>query len=234
MAIKKFMIDLHPTIKDYEYIYIWMKVAFDKNLPNSGLFHNLNKEAFDEGRVIVYRHKDNAEAFVTYRICDKVLTLYIMALNPQYHHQGIGTSFLTNVLNHFQKKGYIIADFYEPTLKGLRLVKRLGAIKKENPYNPNEFMYLKLFPSRKQNWTAKRRLVMWKDELQDDQKPDCSWSLNFTRDKKPILAYAFYDWILGIIQNGECIYKEKVKRFKGLDCYPSDYIYITSDTFIKQ
>lgn len=212
-----------------------MKEAFEKKLPNSGLFHNLDKEDFEQGKVIVYRYEGKAEAILTYSHSDKDLTFYIMSLNPQFHHQGIGTRFMTDVLNYFKKKGCVVADFYEPTKKGHRLVKRLGAVKKEHPYHPDKYMLLKMVPFRKQNWTAKRRLVMWKEYPRDGQKPDYSWSLNFTRDKKPILAYAFYDWYLGIIQDGKCIYTDKVKYFRGLDeSRPSEYLYILSDTFTKQ
>ena len=232
MAGKKFKIDLHPTIQDYEYIYTWMKEAFEKKLPNSGLFHNLHKEDFEEGKVIVYRHEGKAEAFLTYGRYDQEVTFYIMSLNPQFHHQGIGTRFMTDVLNHFRKKGCVVADLYEPSKKGLRLVKRLGAMDKENPYQHSKIMYLRLLPSRRQNWTAKRRVVMWKTEPREGQKPDYSWSLSFRRDKKPILAYAYYDWFLGIMQDGECIYTNKVKKFKEFE--KSEYLYVTSDSFIKK
>lgn len=235
MTDKRFKIDLHPTIQDYEYIYGWMKEAFDKNLPNSGLFYNLHKEDFENGKVIVYRHNGKAEAILTYSLYDKDLTFYILSLNPNLHHQGIGTRFMTDVLNHFRKKRCIVADFYEPTKKGHRLLKRLGAVWKANPYNPKQYMFIKLLPSRKQNWNAKRRIVMWKSEPEEGQMPDFSWSLNFKNNNKPILAYAYYDWFLGIIQNGKCIYINKVKRFKGLGkSAPSDFLYVTSDTFIKQ
>ena len=234
MANKKFNIDLFPTIQDYGYIYTWMKDAFDKKLPNSGLFHNLHKEDFEKGNVIVYRHEGKAEAILTYSRYDNALVFYIISLNPQFHHQGIGTRFMTDVLNYFRKKGCVVADIYKPTKKGLRLLKHLGAIKKEDPDRPDQYMYLKLIPSRKQNSTAKRRLVIWKNEPRKDQKPDFSWSLNFKRNKKPILSYAYYDWFLGVIQNGKCIRSDNVKRFKQFDeSCASDYLYITSDTFTK-
>lgn len=236
MASMKFKIDLHPTIQDYEYIYTWMKDAFDKKLPNSGLFHNLYKEDFEKsGRAIVYRLDGKAEAFQTY-LYDKEtknLTFQILSLNPKFHHQGIGTRFMNDILQHFRKKGCVVAKYWKPTNNGFRLLKNLGAVMKDDPHNPDCDMFLKLIPSRRQNWTAKRRIVMWKNELDQSQKPDFSWSLNFKRDKKPILAYAFYDWYLGLIQDGVCIYKDKVKYFKGID-YPADYLYIKADTFVKQ
>lgn len=75
---------------------------------------------------------------------------------------------------------------------------------------------------------------MWKSEPEEGQIPDFSWSLNFKNNNKPILAYAYYDWFLGIIQNGKCIYTNKVKRFKGLEkSAPSEFLYVTSDTFVK-
>lgn len=232
MAIKKFKIDLHPTIQDYEYIYTWMKEAFEKKLPNSGLFHNLHKEDFEKGKIIVYRHEGKAEAIMTYGRYDQEVTFYIMSLNPQFHHQGIGTRFMIDVLNYFRKKGCIVADFYEATKKGYRLIKHLGAKKKEDPYHPEEYMFIKIVPSRRQNWVARRRLVVWKDTPFGESMPDFSWSLNFDKNKIPILTYAFYDWYFGIVQDDEIIYQGKIKDIrKLLPSFTGDYLYIKSDFF---
>ena len=231
MTFEQMILDFHPTMEDYEYIHSWMTDAYKKELPNSDLVYNIRPENFEEGAIAVLRINGKAEAVQRYSANSRKVTFRILSLNPKYHHQGIGFYFKNALIDYFKGMGIVVAEVYEASKKGLRLANKLGFKLKEDPYNPNEYRYKLLIDVRKQNWTARRRIVIWKDYY-NNRTPDYSWSLNFTRNKRPILAYAFKDWFIGIIENDEVIYFTKEKDIEEID-QTIDYIYITEDVFSK-
>lgn len=231
MISEQMNLDFHPTMEDYEYIHSWMMDAYKKELPNSGLVHNIRPEHFEEGSIVVLRINGKAEAVQMYSANSRIVTFYILSLNHKYHHQGIGGRFKSALIDYFKRKGIVVAEVYEPSRKGLRLANKLKFKPKEDPYNPNRYRHKLLIDARKQNWRANRRIVIWKDYY-NNPTPDYSWSLDFTRNKKPILAYAFKDWFIGIIENDEIIHVTKEKYIDEID-QTIDYIYITEDVFSK-
>lgn len=229
------ILDFHTDAKDYKYIHSWMTVALENKIPGATIINNIRENDFTDGKAIVYRENNNAEAFLVYSRSNRKVEIYLLALNPLYHHKGIGTRFLADVIKSFRKKRILVIDAYKPSNKGLRMVKKLGFKKLEVPHEENMWMNLYIGQEcRKQNKKAKRRLVLWKG-YNSNNEPFMSWSLNFNRCKKPIFAYAYKDWTLGIIENGEKIYSAPVKHCSGVDDEIAyGYIYITKDILYKK
>lgn len=235
-------IDYRPTYADFEYIYQWMKTAFEQEVKGGTLFYNINiiEAAFQKHRVCVLRINGKVEGFITHLGDEnKRITFEIISINPEFHHRGLGQYFQTAVIEHFKKKGMLMAVIYEPSNKGLRLSNKL-AFKpmydwmNDKPDKHNRYTYL--VPRRRQCWKAKTRLVLWQGEVSLDRlrAPDMSWSLDFSRDKKPILQHTNQDFYLGIVENGVVMYLEKVKYFMNGIWFPSDQLlYIPRDILLS-
>ena len=75
-------------------------------------------------------------------------------------------------------------------------------------------MFKILIETRKQNRSANIRFAVW-DNCCDDTnaEPIFSWSLNFQRDKKPIVQYCDGDWTVGIIKDGLSLGGGPAKHF---------------------
>lgn len=221
-------LDFHPTMEDYEYIHSWMMDAYKKNLPNSGLVHNIRPEHFEEGSIVVLRINGKAEAVQRYSVNSRIVTFYVLSLNTKYHHKGIGKQFMFELIEHFRQEGIVVAEAYQPSLNGLRLVKELGFIAIEDDPSSKDYLTKFLIETREQSRRAKRRLVLWKD-YDRKKSVDYSWSLNFSRDKKPILAYAYKDWTYGIVYNNIVKPIDVVKKLEDNHC--GEYLYLDKDIF---
>lgn len=71
-----------------------------------------------------------------------------------------------------------------------------------------------LIKARKQNRRANIRFAVWDNYCYDTSaEPIFSWSLNFQRDKKPIVHYCYGDWTVGIIKDGLSLGSGRAKHF---------------------
>lgn len=88
-------------------------------------------------------------------------------------------------------------------------------------------MFKILIKARKQNRRANIRFAVW-DNCYDDisAEPIFSWSLNFQRDKKPIVHYCNGDWTVGIIKNGQSLGGGSAKHFCDIFPPSGNIIYI--------
>lgn len=226
--MKKFVLDFRPTFNDYKYVHTWMTVAYKKGLPNSDLIKNISYEDFKKGRIVVYKINGKAEAFMLYYTLPKVVVFQILYLNYKYHHKGIGRQFMHELIEHFKNEGKVVAEAFQPSLNGLRLVKELGFVSIEDNRASKDFLTKFLVDPREQSRRAKRRLVLWKN-YERKKRVDYSWSLNFSRDKRPILTYAYKDWTYGIVDNGITKPIDVVKNLEDNHC--GEYLYLDEDIF---
>lgn len=75
-------------------------------------------------------------------------------------------------------------------------------------------MFKILIKARKQNRRANLRFAVWDNCCGDTSaEPIYSWSLNFQRDKKPIVHYCYGDWTVGIIKDGLSLGGGPAKHF---------------------
>ena len=93
--------------------------------------------------------------------------------------------------------------------------KSMGFIEKKKMNKDGiDEMFKILIETRKQNRRANIRFAVW-DNCCDDTsaEPIFSWSLNFQRDKKPIVHYCYGDWTVGIIKDGLSLGGGRAKHF---------------------
>lgn len=227
MESQQNILDFHPTMEDYEYIRTWMMDAYNEELPNSTLIKAVSYDDFKNGSIVVYRINGKAEAFAMFRAFSKVVRFEILYLNYKYHHKGIGRHIMHELINHFKQNGIVVAEVYQPSLNGLRLAKELGFSEiKDN--SSKDILTKFLVDSREQSKRAKRRLVLWKGDY-GKKRVDYSWSLNFSRDKRPILTYAYKDWTYGIVYNDITKPIDVVKHLEDNHC--GEYLYLDEDIF---
>lgn len=224
------ILDFHPTKQDYEHVHSWMMDAYNKKLPNSNLIKNISYEDFEMGRIAVYKINGKAEAFMLYYSLPKVVVFKVIYLNYKYHHKGIGKHFMLELIEHFKHEGKVVAEVFQPSLNGLRLVKELGFVAIKDNRSSKDYLTKFLVEPREKSKRAKRRLVLWKDGY-EKKRVDYSWSLNFSRDKRPILAYAYKDWTYGIVYNSITKPIDVVKHLEDNHC--KDYLYLDEDIFHK-
>ena len=104
----------------------------------------------------------------------------------------------------------------------------MGFIQKREKNKSDEVSMVKiLVDTRKQNYNAKIRFVVWNDCYADtNTKPFYSWSLNFLRDKKPIIRSIDFEWTVGIIKDNKVVYSYIAKHFFDIFPIGGNYIYI--------
>lgn len=104
----------------------------------------------------------------------------------------------------------------------------MGFIQKKEKMKSDEVSMVKiLVDTRKQNSNAKIRFVVWNDCYADtNTKPFYSWSLNFLRDKKPIICSIDFEWTVGIIKDNKVVYSYIAKHFFDIFPVGGNYIYI--------
>lgn len=229
--MKTYILDKNIHIDDYEYIKNWLYDDYIERNDGTGLYCNLEiiRKSIQRKEALVYRKNGLADGILTFTPYGKVIKADIISVNPKLRHQGVGRSFVESYLSYFKKKGFLCVETSDVTPEGKRLCRSTKFKTLEVKYQgPNELLYHKmLVETRKQNWTAKNRIVIWENERSADGEPDFSWSLNFSRNKKPIIHYAFPDWHVGVVVDREIIKCDKLK-YLNKEAYETtpDYLYI--------
>lgn len=238
IPINHFCLVKEPSMSDFEYISEWLPDAYKnhKELPGYALYHNLNGfiyDAFKENTVFVLRYKDKAVAFLTFSPPSKNsirIIFRLVCVNPNFLRMGLATYLHKSAIEHYQKQGCLVVELWNVCHESFELGKFMGFVKKEEGKNPNEVSMVKFLSDiRKQNRNAKIRFVVWGCCYADiSTKPTYSWSLNFKRDKSPIIRSIDYEWTVGIIKCNEVIYHDIAKWFFGIFS-GGNYIYIDED-----
>lgn len=213
--MKKYILDKNIDIDDFDYIKNWLYDDYIERNDGTGFYCNLdiiNKSIQNKG-ALVFRKNRLAEGILTFRTNGKLVEAEIIAINPKLRHQGFGKAFVESYLSYFKKKGIYCVKTTHVTKDGKRLCRSTNFKVLRGAYQgSHELLYHKiLVETRKQNWTAKNRIVLWENEISGEGIPNYSWSLNFSKSKKPIIHYAFPDWHVGVMVNDEIVKCEKLK-----------------------
>ncbi len=226
-----------PSMDDFEYISKWLKDAFDnKVLRGYALYNNLNwiRDAFETHTVFVLRYKGKAVAFLTFSppYEDSIQIVFRMVcVKPDFLRMGLATYLHKSAIEHFQKRGCLVAELWNVCSESYKLGKSMGFIKKQEESNYVSMVKI-LIKTRKQNCRAKIKFVVWDNCCgKTDTKPIYSWSLNFQRDKKPIIHYiGNYNWTVGIVKEDSTVCSGTAKYFFP-KIFPGSgkYIYISEE-----
>lgn len=235
MPLSHFHLIKKPTMNDFEYISEWLTDAYNnhKELKGYTLYHNLNgfiHDAFVEHTVFVIRHKGKAVAFLTFSPPkDGIkITFRAVCVNPNFLRMGLATYLHKSAIKHYQKRGCLVAELWNVCRESYKLGISMGFIQKREKIKSDKISMFKiLVDTRKQNSNAKIRFVVWGDRYADtNTKPFYSWSLNFLRDKKPIIRSIDYEWTIGIIKDNKVVFSYIAKHFFGILPLGGNYIYI--------
>lgn len=235
-SLGRFHLVKKATMDDFKYISEWLSDAYNnhKNVKGYALYHNLNwiREAFEEHAVFVVRYEGKAIAFLTfsppYGDCIRIV-FRMVCVKPDFLRMGLATYLHKSAIKHFQKQGCFIAELWNVCSESYKLGKSMGFVKKQENNNETS-MVKKLIETRKQNCRANLRFVVWANyDGSTDTEPIYSWSLNFRRDKKPIIHALDFDWTVGIIKEKQVVYSGIAKCFLGIFPSGGDYIYIDEE-----
>ena len=236
IPISHFCLIKKPTMKDFEYISEWLTYAYNnhKELKGYALYHNLNgfiHDAFVEHTVFAIRYQGKAVAFLTFsppsEDCIRII-FRAVCVKPEFLRMGLATHLHQSAIEHYQKQGCLVAELWNVCRESYRLGKSMGFVKKiENGKSDEVSMVKILIDTRKQNSNAKIRFVVWGDCYADtNTKPIYSWSLNFLRNKKPIIRSIDFEWTVGIIKDNKVVYSYIAKNFFDIFPIGGNYIYI--------
>ena len=112
------------NIKDFTALYfLYMHPSVNRFLTFEIMPQNEFKSVFDEliknGELYVYENKENENNIAATcivikpkRRCRHICTLTTLAVNPLFHHQGIGTRFIKSLIKSLQKENIIRIDLY--------------------------------------------------------------------------------------------------------------------------
>lgn len=224
------------TIDDFEYISEWLADAFEKNiLEGYALYNNLNyiREAFETHTVFVLRYKAKAVAFLIFSppYEDSIQIVFRMVcVKPDFLRMGLATYLHKSAIEHFKKRGCLVAELWNVCSESYKLGKSMGFIKKQEESNEVSMVKI-LTKTRKQNCRAKIKFVVWDNCCgKTDTKPIFSWSLNFQRDTNPIIFYLDdCDWTVGIVKGNKVVYSKTAKYFSEIFPRGGNYIYINEE-----
>lgn len=214
--------DTKATMADFEYIRSWMTEGFKQGLKGYTLYHNLDnsiRSSFEKKKAVVLRYNAIAEGYISYSLDKETRTImcYTMAISPRHARQGHGTQLMKAMMQYFSHKcaAMVLFDVNPVSSKlGKKMGFRLYTHEDYKPYGYLNNMWNSLLPIRRQNKTAKRRLVVWDRSYADMHRPPLySWSLNFKRDKKPIVHAVHPEWTIGIVEDGKLVREYNAKRF---------------------
>lgn len=235
----RFQLIKEPTMSDFEYISEWLPDAYDnhKELKGYALYCNLNgfiHEDFVKHHAFIIRYEGKAVAFLTFsppsEDCIRII-FRAVCVKPDFLRMGLATFLHKSAIEYFQKRGVLIAELWHVCRESYRLGKSMGFVKKTESVKSVEVSMFKiLIDTRKQNRNAKTRFVVWDNRYADtNAKPTYSWSLNFKRDKKPIIRSIDFEWTVGIIKDNKVLDYCIAKHF--FDIFPKggNYIYINED-----
>lgn len=227
------------TMDDFKDISEWLKDAFEnhKEFKGYGLYHNLYgfiHEAFKEQKVFVLRYKGKAVAFLTFMPPSEESIRIIfdaVCVKPDFLRMGLATYLHESAIEYYKKRGCLVAELYHVCNESYKLGKSLGFVKKKEEKETDEVSMVKtLVDTRRQNRNANVRFVVWGNSYADiNSQPKYSWSLNFRRNKKPIICSIDYEWTVGIIQDKKVVYLGIAKRFFDVIPIGGPYLYINED-----
>ena len=227
------------TMDDFKDISEWLKDAFEnhKEFKGYGLYHNLHgfiHEAFKEQKVFVLRYKGKAVAFLTFMPPSEESIRIIfdaVCVKPDFLRMGLATYLHESAIEYYKKRGCLVAELYHVCNESYKLGKSMGFVKKKEEKETDEVSMVKtLVDTRRQNRNANVRFVVWGNSYADiNSQPKYSWSLNFRRNKKPIICSIDYEWTVGIIQDKKVVYSGIAKRFFDVIPIGGPYLYINED-----
>lgn len=227
------------TIDDFKDISEWLKDAFEnhKEFQGYGLYHNLDGfilDAFKEQKVFVLRYEGKAIAFLTFTPpCEECIRMIFRAVcvKPDFLRMGLATYLHESAIEYYKKRGCLVAELYHVCNESYKLGKSMGFVKKKEEKETDEVSMVKtLVDTRRQNRNANVRFVVWGNSYADiNSQPKYSWSLNFRRNKKPIICSIDYEWTVGIIQDKKVVYSGIAKRFFDVIPIGGPYLYINED-----
>lgn len=229
--MKEYTLDNKNNIADYEYVERWLYDDFIARNDRTGLYNNMDiiRRSINDNEALVYRKDGFAEGILVFSTYGKVVKADIISVNPKLRHQGVGKSFVDSYLSYFKKKGFLCVETSDVTIDGRRLCRstKFKVLSKEY-HGDRELKYYKtLVETRKQDWAAKNRIVLWENEVSGEGFPDYSWSMNFNKSKKPIIQHAFKDWYVGVVVDGRCVIRDKLKYLNEEACNTiPGYLYI--------
>lgn len=220
-----------PSMGDFEYISEWLKYAFDnKVLGGYALYKNLDwiREAFETHTVFVLRYKEKTVAFLTFSPPkeDSIRIVFrIVCVKPEFLRIGLASYLHKSAIGHFQKRGVLVAELWDVCSESYKMGQSMGVVKM---LGAEQSMFKFLTITRKQNRRANIRFVIWDNCCGNtEEKPVFSWSLNFQRDKKPIIHYMDNcDWTVGIVKADKVVYSKTAKYFPKIFPSAGKYIYI--------
>ena len=227
------------TMDDFKDISEWLKDAFEnhKEFKGYGLYHNLDgfiHEAFKEQKVFVLRYKGKAVAFLTFMPPSEESIRIIfdaVCVKPDFLRMGLATYLHESAIEYYKKRGCLVAELYHVCNESYKLGKSMGFVKKKEEKETDEVSMVKtLVDTRRQNRNANVRFVVWGNSYADiNSQPKYSWSLNFRRNKKPIICSIDYEWTVGIIQDKKVVYSGIAKRFFDVISIGGPYLYINEE-----
>ena len=221
---------------DFKDISEWLKDAFEnhKEFKGYGLYHNLDgfiHEAFKEQKVFVLRYKGKAVAFLTFMPPSEESIRIIfdaVCVKPDFLRMGLATYLHESAIEYYKKRGCLVAELYHVCNESYKLGKSLGFVEKKETKETSIVSMVKILTdTRRQNRKANVRFVVWDNCYGDtNSEPIYSWSLDFRRNKKPIICSIDYEWTVGIIQDKKVVYSGIAKRFFDVIPIGGPYLYI--------
>lgn len=237
--LSRFRLIKKATMNDFRDISVWLKDAFEnhKELKGYALFRNLNgfiHDAFKEQEVFVLRYEGKAVAFLTFRPpCkkNKRIIFDAVCVKPDFLRMGLATYLHKSAIEHYKKRGCMIAELYHVRTESYKLGKSMGFVEKEKKKETDEVsMFKVLVDTRRQNRNANIRFVVWGNSYADiNSQPKYSWSLNFQKDKKPIIRSIGFEWTVGVIQGENVVRHDIAKNFFEIFNIGGSYFYINEE-----
>lgn len=239
IPLSRFHLIKKATMTDFKDISELLKNAFEnhKELYGYALYHNLNGfilDAFKEKKVFVLRYEGKAVAFLTFippsEECIRI-TFDAVCVKPDFLRMGLASFLHKSAIEHYQKRGCLVAELWNVCTESYKLGKSMGFVKKKEEKETDEVSMVKtLVDTRRQNRNANVRFVVWGNSYADiNSQPKYSWSLNFRRNKKPIICSIDYEWTVGIIQDKKVVYSGIAKRFFDVIPIGEPYLYINEE-----
>ena len=227
------------TMDDFKDISEWLKDAFEnhKEFKGYGLYHNLDgfiHEAFKEQKVFVLRYKGKAVAFLTFMPPSEESIRIIfdaVCVKSDFLRMGLATYLHESAIEYYKKRGCLVAELYHVCNESYKLGKSLGFVEKKETKETSIVSMVKILTdTRRQNRKANVRFVVWDNCYGDtNSEPIYSWSLDFRRNKKPIICSIDYEWTVGIIQDKKVVYSGIAKRFFDVIPIGGPYLYINEE-----
>lgn len=236
ISLNSFRLIKKATMYDFMDISEWLKDAFEnhREFKGYGLYHNLDgfiNEAFKEQKVFVLRYKGKAVAFLTFMPPSEESIRIIfdaVCVKSDFLRMGLATYLHECAIEYYKKRGCLVAELYHVCNESYKLGKSMGFVEKKETKETSIVSMVKIVTdTRRQNRNANVRFVVWdKCYGYTNSEPIYSWSLNFRRNKKPIICSIDYEWTVGIIQDKKVVYSGIAKRFFDVIPIGGPYLYI--------